>query len=156
MSTLRRAFRGLLCATLAVLLVSGGLWEWLHSALLMKIHGGTAMLALLLLGAVLACHVPAGWEDARYKRTGIGILAVAAWLIISGHLLYYSGDEAVRQAASYSHLGIGLALPLLLGFHVWRRSSGTMWPVPWRALPGPARSWPWRRNPQRRSRLPAR
>jgi hypothetical protein len=121
-SPLRCAFRRLLYATLAVLLVSGGLWEWLHSALLMKVHGGAAMLALLLLGAVLASHVPTGWKDARYKRTGIGILAVAAWLTISGHLLYYSGDEAVRQAASYGHLGIGLALPLLLGFHVWRRA----------------------------------
>jgi hypothetical protein len=121
-SPLHCAFRRLLYATLAVLLVSGGLWEWLRSALLMKVHGGAAMLALLLLGAVVACHVPAGWKDARYKRTGIGILALAAWLMISGHLLYYSGDEAVRQAASYSHLGIGLALPLLLGFHVWRRA----------------------------------
>ncbi len=146
------ALRRLLCATLAVLLVSGGLWEWLHSALLMKVHGGAAMLALLLLGAVLASHVPAGRKDARYKRTGIGILAVAAWLMISGHFLYYSGDEVVRQAASYSHLGVGLALPLLLGFHVWRRGM-TMWPGPWRPLPGPARSWPWRRNPQRRLRL---
>jgi len=121
-SPLHCAFRRLLYATLAVLLVSGGLWEWLPSALLMKVHGGAAMLALLLLGAVVACHVPAGWKDARYKRTGIWILALAAWLMISGHLLYYSGDEAVRQAASYSHLGIGLALPLLLGFHVWRRA----------------------------------
>ena len=122
MSTLRRAFRGLLYATLAVLLVSGGLWEWLRSSLLMKVHGGAAMLALLLLGAVLASHVPTGWKDARYKRTGIGILAVAAWLIISGHLLYYSGDEAVRQAASYSHLGAGIGLPVLLGLHLWRRA----------------------------------
>jgi len=121
-STVSRAFRSLLYATLAVLLVSGALWEWLHSALLMKVHGGAAMLALLLLGAVLASHVPTGWKDARYKRTGIGNLAVAAWLTISGHLLYYSGDEAVRQAASYTHLGVGLALPLLLGFHVWRRA----------------------------------
>ncbi len=149
------ALRRLLCATLAVLLVSGGLWEWLHSALLMKVHGGAAMLALLLLGAVLASHVPAGRKDARYKRTGIGILAVAAWLMISGHFLYYSGDEVVRQAASYSHLGVGLALPLLLGFHVWRRGM-TMCPGPWRPLPGPGRSWPWRRNPQRHSRLSAR
>ncbi|TMI09543.1 MAG: hypothetical protein E6H40_11315 [Betaproteobacteria bacterium] len=122
MSTLRRAFRGLLYATLAVLLVSGGLWEWLRSALLMKVHGGTAMLALLLLGAALASHVPTGWKDARYKGTGIGILAAAAWLIISGHLLYYSGDEAVRQAASYSHLGAGIGLPVLLGLHLWRRA----------------------------------
>jgi len=115
-------FRRLLYAMLAVLLVSGGLWEWLHSALLMKVHGGAAMLVLLLLGALLASHVPAGWKDARKKKTGIGILAASAWLMISGHLLYYAGDEALRQAASYSHLGIGLALPLLLGFHVWRRS----------------------------------
>jgi len=121
-STLRRAFRGLLYATLAVLLVSGGLWEWLRSALLMKVHGGTAMLALLLLGAALASHVPTGWKDARYKGTGIGILAAAAWLIISGHLLYYSGDEAVRQAASCSHLGAGIGLPVLLGLHLWRRA----------------------------------
>jgi len=40
----------------------------------------------------------------------------------SGHLLYYSGDEAVRQAASYSHLGAGIGLPVLLGLHLWRRA----------------------------------
>src|SRR5258708_26757084 len=121
----------------------------------MKVHGGAAMLALLLLGALLASHVPAGWKDARYKKTGIAILAAAAWLIITGHVLYYAGDEAVRQAASYSHLRIRLALPLLLGFHLWRRSL-TMWPWPWRPLPGPAPSLPSPLNPPPRSPFPAR
>jgi hypothetical protein len=93
---LRRAFRRLLYATLAALLVSGGLWEWLRSALLMKVHGGAAMLALVLLGALLASHVPTGWKDARYQKTGIGILAAAAWLIISGHV---SITLATRQSA---------------------------------------------------------
>jgi len=108
------------------------------------------MLALLLLGAVLASHLPTGWKDARYKRTGIGILAVAAWLMISGHLLYYSGDEAVRQAASYSHLGVGLAYPLLPRLPRLAHSL-TMWPG-LRPLPV-QHGMAGRRNPATRLRL---
>jgi hypothetical protein len=121
LNRLSRLHRRLLYATLGSLLVSGALWEWYRDATLMKIHGAAAMLALILFGMLLPGHIPKGWNGGR-RKTRIPILGASAWLIVSGYLLYYAGNETVREFTSGSHLGIGLALPLLLGFHVWRRS----------------------------------
>jgi len=120
LNRLSRLHRRLLYVTLGSLLVSGALWEWYRDATLMKIHGAAAMLALILFGMLLPGHTK-GWNGCR-RKTGIPILGASAWLIVSGYLLYYAGNETVREFTSGSHLGIGLALPLLLGFHVWCRS----------------------------------
>jgi hypothetical protein len=41
-------------------------------------------------------------------------------LTLTGYLLYYVGAEAVRSVMSVVHWAIGLGLPLLTGWHVWR------------------------------------
>jgi hypothetical protein len=120
--------RSILYATSAALFVTGVAWTLLHyldgslggQSMLMKLHGGLAMIALVLLGMLLAKHVPAGWRTGANKRSGISMLGASALLAISGYLLYYAGDEAVRAFASYFHTGIGLAIPIVLGLHVWR------------------------------------
>lgn len=120
----------------AVLLFSGLYWALIHylgesmgfdprealaaNALLMKIHGGAAMIALIQLGSLLPGHVRVGWRGALNKKTGILMLVLAGLLIGSGYLLYYAGDEMVRQLSSYVHLCLGVALPLPLVAHVWR------------------------------------
>src|SRR5207302_73855 len=83
---------------------------------------GAAMLALLLLGALLASHVPAGWKSARKKNLGIGILAAAAWLMISGHVLYYAGDETRNVVRGCRHdERIGSLREIRKCFHVLLR-----------------------------------
>ncbi len=119
--------RRLLYSSLAVLLASGAYWALIHYAaltphvsepLLMKIHGAAAMVALMVIGGLLAFHVPGGWAERRSLPSGGAMLFVCRLLIFTGYLLYYAGNETAREVSSYVHLTLGLALPLLLGFHL--------------------------------------
>jgi hypothetical protein len=49
---------------------------------------------------------------------GLILLATNAILIATAFGLYYSGSETVRPWISWVHLLVGLALPLLLLFHI--------------------------------------
>src|SRR5207237_5967037 len=103
LNRLPRIQRWLVYAVSALLFVTGvvhyiaSVEEAQVRALMMKIHGGTAMAALVLLGTLLPHHVPSGWSAKRNKASGVAILALSAALVASGYLLYYSGDETYRQ-----------------------------------------------------------
>ena len=118
--------RVLLYAVLAVLLATGVAWEALDpgpaAALLMRIHGAVAMLALVLVGTLLVHHIPAGWASLKNRSTGVLLLGGLAWLVASGYLLYYAGGESLRLFASQSHLWVGLAACVVVAFHI-RRSA---------------------------------
>jgi hypothetical protein len=124
--------RRLLHSALAVLLVSGAYWALIHylgarsrlsEPLLMKIHGAAAMAALVLVGGLVPGHVSAGWALRQNRSSGTGLLLVCGLLTITGHLLYYSGDEAARALSSYAHLALGIALPIVLGAHLFANPS---------------------------------
>src|SRR5205814_7393508 len=95
-----------------------GLTPCLSEPLLMKVHGAAAVVALIVIGGLLALHVPGGWAERRSRPSGSTMLAVCGLLILTGYLLYYAGNETAREVSSYVHLTLGLALPLLLGFHL--------------------------------------
>jgi len=129
---LPRAYRLTLYVTGAILVLTGIAWAWLHylvderiaipaSAWLMKIHGGAAMLVLVLLGSALFQHVGAGWRLARNRSSGTTILAFSTLLAVTGYLLYYAGDEHIRSFSSLLHLGVGVIAPFLLAVHVLPR-----------------------------------
>ena len=42
---------------------------------------------------------------------------IFAWLILSGYLLYYVGNENARSVVSVLHWGIGIVSPICFGFH---------------------------------------
>jgi MFS family permease len=108
----------LLYSTLAVLLATGLYWEVAREPLLMKIHGAAAMLILVLIGRLLALHVPSGWTERRSRKSGAAMLAIGGLLTVTGYLLYYLGDETARQFASWFHLALGIAVPIALGLHL--------------------------------------
>jgi len=119
--------RRLLYSTLVVLLISGVYWALIHyggakpylgKSLLMKIHGAAAMVALIVIGGLLAIHVPGGWAVRRSRPSGSAMLVLCALLTLTGYLLYYAGAETVRDISSYVHLALGLALPIVLGAHL--------------------------------------
>ena len=118
--------RVLLHVALLLLLATGAAWEVLSpgpwASLLMKIHGGAAMLALVLLGMLIAHHIPAGWASLKNRSSGVLLLAALGWLVASGYLLYYSGSDSLRSIASQSHLWIGLAGCVVVALHI-RRSA---------------------------------
>ncbi len=91
-------------------------WERIPR-LLMKIHGGAAMAAMIVLGALVP-HVRRGWTAKRNRLSGAVLLAVNAFLILTGYGLYYAGGEALREWISRWHTWIGLAVGVLLPAHV--------------------------------------
>jgi hypothetical protein len=115
--------RALIYTVLLALVASGLLWKLnVEGALLMKIHGAAAMASMVLLGALLARHVPCGWSARASRTSGVALLATSLWLVISGYALYYAGSEGLRAFASQTHFWIGVALAVTFGLHL--RSAG--------------------------------
>jgi hypothetical protein len=133
-SRLEPCFRGTLYAVASALLVTGTAWllvdrlkpvylaeTWQKTAAyLLMVHGGAAMLMLLLLGAILPMHVAVAWRRGNNRVTGSMMLVSNAVLIVTAFALYYTGSETWRHQASLLHLGFGLGLPVLWALHVWR------------------------------------
>jgi hypothetical protein len=133
-SRLEPRFRGTLYAVASALLVTGTAWllvdrlkpadlteTWQRTAAyLLMLHGGAAMLMLLLLGAIIPMHVAIAWRRRKNRVTGSMMLVSNAVLIATAFALYYSGSETWRHQASVLHTGFGLGLPVLWALHVWR------------------------------------
>ena len=109
-----------------VLAVTGLVWLGLHygaapgalgSSLALEVHGAAAMAILFLAGIVVALHLPRGWREQKNRGSGIVVASLLALLTITGFLLYYAGDDRLREAASLVHWLAGLAAPLLLWLH---------------------------------------
>jgi hypothetical protein len=126
MNRLHPAHRLVLYAALSALLASGVAWEAMSAgaaaSLVMKIHGAAGMLTLILLGTLLAQHVPAGWTANKNRTSGAILLGAIAWLALTGYLLYYAGSELLRWYAAQSHLWVGIAAIAMVGLHL-RRSA---------------------------------
>jgi Na+-translocating ferredoxin:NAD+ oxidoreductase RnfE subunit len=137
---LKSAFRVALYGTFALLFVSGVVWlladkmkydaeadteMWQQaSSFLLTLHGGAAMVTLMLLGALGPMHV----QRARTNRTtGIASITLYGLLIATAFGLYYLGSEAVRPWISYLHIAFGLAVPAVIVAHVMvgRASTAT-------------------------------
>jgi hypothetical protein len=130
---LDRRFRWCLYAAFAILFVTGAVWLaadqlkdspsgefWQATAAdLLMVHGGAAMIMLLLLGGLFASHVARAWRARLNRVSGIVMVICNAVLIITAFGLYYLGSDALRPLISDVHIVIGLALPLVLAFHVW-------------------------------------
>jgi len=95
------------------------LWQEIAPLMLM-LHGGTAMAALMLLGALVPLHVRRAWRSGRNRRTGPMMVAVNAVLIATAFGLYYAGSDTLRPWVSDVHIVAGFALPAALLVHIWR------------------------------------
>lgn len=126
--------RRLFYSTSLVLFLSGALWTAIHrldqaaeasetmrrwKPWLLSVHGLSAVVFVLLMGTLLAGHVPRAWRAEKNRSNGVFFLTSIGLLIASGYLLYYLSDESWRTSMSAFHLGLGLAAPALLIWHVW-------------------------------------
>ena len=125
-------FRFAIYIAFAVLFASGAAWLvadqlketsngeiWQQSAAyLLMVHGGAAMVTLMLLGALFPLHIGRAWRARKNRASGIVMLAFNAVLIASAFGLYYLASEILRPWASDLHIGFGLAMPLLFLAHV--------------------------------------
>lgn len=87
---------------------------------MLQAHGAAAMGALILIGTLLPMHIKFAWRAGRNLRTGLSLLGVFLFLVLTGYGLYYFGGERLRYWTSAAHLWVGLALPLIMLVHVWR------------------------------------
>jgi hypothetical protein len=97
--------------------VNGETWQQIAVYLLM-LHGGGAMITLLLLGALIPVHVLRSWRRGKNRVMGSVMIALNAVLIVTAFGLYYLGSETVRPWMSWVHLVFGASLPGLLAFHI--------------------------------------
>jgi hypothetical protein len=135
---LEPSFRAGLYATFALLFVSGAgwfvadklkdsadgeFWQRLAASALM-IHGGTAMIALLFLGALAPIHIRRWWRAGRNRVTGTAMVIGNAVLMVTAFGLYYAGSDVLRPWIGNIHLGLGLVLPALFLVHIWTAARG--------------------------------
>ena len=109
-----------------ILLVTGIAWmvfqarldEGNHvSSLMLKLHGGAAMISLILLGALIN-HMRKGWKSRKNRTSGLTLILAILFLVVTGYGLYYAGDEQLRTLISQWHSWVGLGIVLLLPAHV--------------------------------------
>ena len=96
---------------------NGELWQQIAANLLM-VHGGTAMLALLCLGALGPVHIRRSWRSNKNRVTGTVMVTLNSILILTAFGLYYAGSDSLRPWISNIHLAVGFGLPVLLLTHV--------------------------------------
>lgn len=137
-------FRGALYAAFALLTITGAVWllaDWRKdplepdlwqeiSPLMLTLHGGAAMAALMLLGALVPLHVRRAWRSGRNRLTGPIMVAANAVLIVTAFGLYYAGSETLRPWISDVHIAAGIALPAGLLMHVWLGRRTRQRPAP--------------------------
>jgi len=127
--------RGCLFGTGALLWLSGCAWLVVHlgfqqpgpfgplphpaEALLLRIHGLTAVAGVFLLGWVASAHLMERWGIPHNRRSGIVLAASGALLVLSGYALYYS-TGALHQAAAGVHEALGVAVLLAAVTHWWK------------------------------------
>ena len=119
-----------------LLVLSGALWLVFHyfvriegdfgptlhplEPVWLSVHGIAAAAILVGFGSVLPGHVRRAWTASHNRISGGVFFTVMLTLTITGYLLYYVGAEAVRGPMSMLHWIVGLALPLLAVWHIWR------------------------------------
>jgi len=99
-------------------------WQAIAAWQLM-VHGGGAMVTLLLLGALLPVHAYRAWRGKRNRTSGTVMVTLNLALITTSFGLYYAGSEAIRPWVSDIHIAAGLCLPVFLIVHIvlGRRTS---------------------------------
>jgi len=98
---------------------SGEIWQETAADLLM-LHGGAAMVMLMLLGGLVPTHIERASRIRRNQVSGAIMATFNATLIATSFGLYYLGSETLRPWISDGHIGVGLLLPVLFVVHVLR------------------------------------
>jgi hypothetical protein len=90
----------------------------------LRVHGAFAFLALWTGGLLWGVHVVRAWKRGHHRWSGGALFTVLSILIVTGYLLYYVGNEGVRDIISWIHWILGLAIPVAYLIHrVARQSS---------------------------------
>jgi hypothetical protein len=80
-------------------------------------HGAFAFAAIWIFGLLWGTHIVKRWKAKRHRWSGSLLFAFLALLVVSGYLLYYVGDDQLRELTSKVHWIVGLGLPLPFVLH---------------------------------------
>jgi heme A synthase len=158
---LKPSFRFSIYAAFTVLFLTGAGWlvaDWQKdisgdeiwqqtAAFLLMVHGGGAMVTLLLLGELIPTHIRRAWRTKKNRVSGSVVVTLNALLIVTAFGLYYLGSETVRPWMSWIHIAAGFSLALLIPAHIFLGRRGedrgnaarsaqppTDDPLPWKDL----------------------
>jgi len=126
-------FRFAIYAAFAVLLLTGAGWlvaDWQKDvsgdeiwqqliAWLLMVHGGAAMVTLLLLGALVPLHLIRAWRARKNRISGSVMVTFNGVLIATAFGLYYLGSETLRPWMSWIHIGAGFSLAMWFPLHIY-------------------------------------
>lgn len=127
---LRTSFRYAIYAAFTVLFLTGAAWLvadakkdadeiWQQvAANMLMVHGGVAMLALMVLGALIPLHFLRAWRMGSNLVSGSIMAGLNAVLIVTAFGLYYLGSETVRPWMSWIHIGAGLCVSMMFPVHI--------------------------------------
>jgi hypothetical protein len=85
-------------------------------------HGALGFASLWVFGMLWSAHLVEGWRSRRRRWSGSAAFALVAWLVVSGYLLYYLGNDGLISIISLLHWSVGLSLPVPFLLH---RFAGT-------------------------------
>jgi hypothetical protein len=121
----------------AVLWLTGAAWLVLHyfgrikgafgpetnplEPWMLRLHGLAMIASLLGIGGLLVVHVWKGWSYRHQRLIGSVLMGLVGLLVLTGYLLYYVGDEELRNWISAGHWLVGLLLPAVFIVHYRRR-----------------------------------
>ncbi len=93
----------------------------------LKLHGISAFGFLIVFGMILSTHISFNWQVKKNRRfSGIILVIIFALLILSGYILYYSGNDELRSFASYFHWIIGLICAIFFIIHFLEKSRNNI------------------------------
>jgi hypothetical protein len=95
----------------------GEMWQMIAADMLM-LHGMTAMVALILIGAMIPLHIQRSWRAGKNRVSGAVMIGVNGILVATAWGLYYAGSDLLRNFVADVHIAVGLALPALAISHV--------------------------------------
>jgi len=90
---------------------------------LLRLHGLVLIPAILVLGSLLVVHIPKGWNDKSQRIGGISLTTLFTILIFSGYMLYYVGNDYLRELSSVFHWITGMLIPSIFIWHYSHRYS---------------------------------
>lgn len=84
----------------------------------LKLHAFSAFAMMLLYGAFLGSHVPLAWRSKHSRKSGISLGVFIGVQVLSAYGLYYLANEIARNLVAWTHLAIGMSLPIALFVHI--------------------------------------
>ena len=85
----------------------------------LKLHGGLAMLFLIVFGSLLPAHALRAWRLKKNRNSGAVMMTIIVVLVASAYGLYYAGGDVLRDWLAVIHWLAGLLAVAGLALHIW-------------------------------------